>query len=210
MMAMALKATGNLDVIREWILGLRDPYDRNNGGESEADNLGQALYLISLVSDRSHPLVAGILAEVRRLEVVQGGAKFIQGRSDFAEHPVYQTKWLKFGLRGVGLADDYTIPPQPDSYSALFWWDYRDAHVRGNDSRDRGNYPYLGWACDHFHGEKGSPISTRDYPLTWEQKASQAKYPGMDVIDPIFAEHRIAAPHTWHAAEVLLYLLEMR
>ena len=28
MMALAFKETGNLDVIRDWILGLRDPYDR--------------------------------------------------------------------------------------------------------------------------------------------------------------------------------------
>jgi hypothetical protein len=26
--------------------GLREPYDRNNAGETEADNLGQALYLV--------------------------------------------------------------------------------------------------------------------------------------------------------------------
>jgi GH15 family glucan-1,4-alpha-glucosidase len=45
MMGMAFEATGNLHVIREWILGLREVYDRNNAGEEEADNLGQALYL---------------------------------------------------------------------------------------------------------------------------------------------------------------------
>jgi hypothetical protein len=45
MMAMCFQATGNLDLIKEWVLGLREPYDRNNAGETEADNLGQALYL---------------------------------------------------------------------------------------------------------------------------------------------------------------------
>ena len=58
MMALAFRATGNLDCIRDWILGLREPYDRNNGGEAEADNLGQALLLVSFVSDTNHPLVA--------------------------------------------------------------------------------------------------------------------------------------------------------
>jgi hypothetical protein len=43
MMTMCFKATGNLDLIRDWVLGLTEPYDRNNGGETEADNLGQAL-----------------------------------------------------------------------------------------------------------------------------------------------------------------------
>jgi hypothetical protein len=68
-------------------------------------------------------------------------------------------------------------------------------------------YPYLGWACDHFHHAKTSPISNRDYPLTWEQNASQAHYQGMDVIAPVYAQQRLATPHAWHAAEVFLYLL---
>lgn len=209
MIGMALKATDNLHVIREWVLGLREVYDRNNAGEEEeADNLGQALYLVSLVSDRSHPLVKRVLAEASRWEVNEGGSKHIKGRSDFAEHSVYQTKWLKFGLRSLGLPDPYSVPAVKDSYSALFWWDYRDAHVPGGDARERGNYPYLGWAVDHFYGEKGSPISSRDYPLTWEQRASQAVYAGLDVIDPVFAREKIAAPHAWHAAELFLYLLD--
>jgi len=207
MMGMAFKATGNLHVIREWILGLREVYDRNNAGEEEADNLGQALYLISLVSDRTHPLVKKILAELPRWEVIKDGRKFILGRSDFAAHPVYQTKWLKYGLRALGLPDPYTVPQMNDSYSAMVWWDYRDAYVPGNDARDRDNYPYLGWAVDHFHGEKGSPISNRDYPLTWERHASQANYAMLDVLDPVFVREKIAAPHTWHAAEVFLYLM---
>jgi hypothetical protein len=207
MMALAFKHTGNLGVIRDWILGLRDPYDRNNAGETEADNLGQALFLASLVSDKSHPLVAKVLAEVPRFEVRDGGGKFIKGRSDFGEHPVYQTKWLKYGLRALGLPDDYTIPKIAESYAALFWMDYKDEHTPGKDSDDRGAWAYLGWACDHFHGTKKSPIGNRDYPLTWEQNASQADYDGLNILDPIYVQQKLSAPHTWHAAEILLYLL---
>jgi hypothetical protein len=209
MMALAFRETGNLDVIRAWILGLRQPYDRNNAGETEADNLGQALFLVSLVSNTNHPLVASVLAEVPKFERAQDGGKFIVGRSDFAEHPVYQTKWLKFGLRALGLADAYTVPRRKDSYSALFWMDYKDAHVPG-DADDRDNYPYLGWACDHFHQAKRSPVSNRDYPLTWEAKASQADYEAIRALSPEYTRRRLAAPHTWHAAEVFLYLLEMK
>ena len=207
MMALAFQETGNLDVIRDWILGLHDPYDRNNRGETEADNLGQALYLLSLVSDKNHPLVAKVLAEVPRYEVSEGGAKWIKGRSDFAEHPAYQTKWLKYGLRALGLPDGYAIPKIVDSYSALFWMDYQDSYTPGKDQDDRGAYPYLGWACDHFHGVKKSPIGDRDYPLTWEQRASQADYAGLRMLDPLYVKEKLSAPHTWHAAEVFLYLL---
>lgn len=208
MMAMAFERTGNLAVIRDWILGLCEPYDRNNAGETEADNLGQALFLVSLVSDARHPLVASVQAEVQKFEVVQGTNRFIRGRSDFAEHPVYQTKWLKYGLRSLHLPDPFTIPRMADGYSALFWMDYRDAHVPGRDADDRANYPYLGWACDHFHGQRRSPMSDRDYPLTWEAEASQARYQGMALVSDEYVTRKLAAPHTWHAAEVFLYLFE--
>ncbi len=210
MMAMAFEKTGNLNLIRDWILGLREPYDRNNAGETEADNLGQALFLISLVSNRTHPLVDMILAEIPKFRVETPDGPYIRGRSDFAEHPVYQTKWLKFGLRGLALPDPYVIPEIKDGYSALFWMDYRDDYVPGGDSDDRGYYPYLGWACDHFHGVKKSPISNHDYPLTWEQRASQANYPSLQVLDPIYVEEKLSAPHTWHAVEVFLHLIDVR
>ena len=201
MMAMVLRQTGNLDLIRAWILGLREPYDRNNAGETEADNLGQALYLVSLVSGASHPLVASVLAELPRFEVDE----HIRGRSDFAEHPVYQTKWAKFGLASLGLPDPYRVPLVPDSYSALFWWDYRDRHVPGE--RFRGSdYPYLNWAEAHFHGEAGAPLGDLDYPLTWEANASQAEYAALASFLPAHAAEKLAAPHTWHAAEMFLCL----
>jgi hypothetical protein len=207
MMALVLRETGNLDLIRDWILGLDEVFDRNNAGEAEADNPGQVLFLISLVADRTHPLVPRILDAVKKLETTGPSGKFIKGRSDFAEHPVYQTKWLKFGLRAVGLPDPYIVPTVHDSYAALFWMDYRDAYVRGRDAADRLLYPYLGWASDHFHKSKRSPIGNRDYPLTWEQNASQADYRGLGLIDPIYVARRLSAPHTWHAAEVFLYVL---
>ncbi len=208
MMALALRETGNLGLIRDWILGLREPFDRNNGGVTEPDNLGQALFLVSLASDRHHPLVPKVLAELPRFERDGPQGKYIVGNSDFAEHPVYQTKWLKYGLRALELPDNYRVPLVPDGYSALFWMDYRDAHVAGNDSDNRSAYPYLGWACDHFHGRKKSPIGNRDYPLTWEQNASQANYAALAVLDPIYTAQKLSAPHTWHAAEVFLYMLQ--
>jgi hypothetical protein len=106
------------------------------------------------------------------------------------------------------MPDNYHVPLVPDGYSALFWMDYRDAHVSGKDSDNRSAYPYLGWACDHFHGHKKSPIGNRDYPLTWEQHASQANYAALAVLDPVYTAQKLSAPHTWHAAEVFLYLLK--
>ena len=124
--------------------------------------------------------------------------------------PVYQTKWLKYGLKSMKLPDKYIIPEIADDYSALFWWDYKEHYVPGNDANDRKDYPYLGWACDHFHGEIKSPISNRDYPLTWEINASQAKYSGIATVDSAYVNDQNSSPHTWHASEIFLYLLEIK
>ncbi|MCS7239610.1 MAG: hypothetical protein NZ899_15295, partial [Thermoguttaceae bacterium] len=207
LMALVLKETKNVDHIRDWILSLRDPYDFNNK-VAEPDNLGQALFLISLVSDRNHPLVPLVLEEAERRAVRQNGTKYLQGLTDGELHPVYQTKWLKFGLQALQLPDDWTIPRVYDSYSALFWMDFKDFYVRGADAADRVKYPYLAWACAHFHGKEPGPLASGPYPLTWEADASQAAYEGMDIVSPEFRARRLAAPHAWHAAEAFLYLLK--
>jgi hypothetical protein len=211
MMAMCLKITGNEGLIKDWALSLDDPYDRNNAGETEADNLGQTLYILSFFTDKNHPLVTKILEEAKRFEITDSNGTYIKGSSDFHEVPVYQTKWLKFGLKSLHLPDKYSIPRVEDDYSALFWWDYKDFYKPGTrDADDRNNYPYLGWACDNFHGTRRSPVSNRDYPLTWEIEASQADYKGMSVIDEKYVSAKNSSPHTWHASEVFLYLINLK
>lgn len=207
MMCMCLEETGNLHLVKEWILGLREPFDRNNAGNREPDNLGQALYMISLVSDVSHPLVETILQAIPQFKA----GNHIVGITDGSEHPVYQTKWLKFGLRSLGLDDPYEIPAVFDSYSALFWMDYTQSHVNGPHFGDRGKelYPYLGWAEAHFrHTMPTVTFNEHQYPLTWEAYASEADYNGMELISQEYVEQKICAPHTWHAAEAFLYFTD--
>ncbi len=214
MMAMCLDKTGNIDLIRDWVMSLNDPYDRNNAGETEADNLGQNLYLLSFFTDKYHPLVKQVLAELPKYEVSDSLGTYIKGRSDFHETPVYQTKWLKFGLRSLKIEDPYAIPKIQDNYSSLFWWDYKDSYVLGTlDAYDEWKsdfYPYIGWAADHFHNLKRNPISSRDYPLSWETQASQADYDGMAIVDEKYVKSKNASPHTWHAVEMFLYLHAMK
>ena len=212
MMAMCLQKTGNVDLIKDWVLSIDDPYDHNNGQgqgkpEDEADNLGQTLYLLSFFSDSTHPVVSKIRSEATRFEIQDEHGRYIRGRSDFQEVPVYQTKFLKYGLAALGMKDPYTIPNIPCNYSSLYWWGYKANHVH-QEYGFSDYYPYIGWARDHFNGEKNNPVSNRDYPLTWETRASEADYPGMAVIDSIFVEQKTCSPHTWHAAEIFLYLLD--
>jgi len=207
MAAMVLAKTGNLHLIRDWISSLAEPFDRNNAGDEEPDNLGQLLYLISLTTDASHPLVARVLRQAHRF----AEGHHIVGRTDGAPHPLYQTKWLKFGLRSLGLPDPYRLPDVADSYSPLVWWAFTDhnPHEPYFDPRQRELYPYLAWAEDHFYDAHVTPPSAQPgCPLSYEAHASQANYQAMRIVDPAYATDQIAAPHSWHAAEMFLYWLE--
>ena len=206
MMAMALQRTGNLDLMRDWILSLDDPYDRNNKGEMETDNLGQALYLISLVSDRHHPLVQKILSEAR-LRTKNGS---LTGLTDYAPHPVYQTKWLKLGLARLGFEDSWTVPEVEDSYAELFWMGNEKFVAQGEPvSFGQSPYPYLEVAKAHTaHAPLKELPDALQYPVSWEKDASEAVYENNLPYLPWYARHRVGAPHTWHAAELLLYLMD--
>ncbi len=204
LMAMALRQTDNLSLIRDWIMALHDPFDRSNQGSVDADNLGEVLFLVSLVSDKTHPVVQMALDSTRQFEKED----YIIGKSDNAEHPVYQTKWLKYGLKLLNLPDRYSIPKQYDSYSSLIWWAYTRDYVEGKKiSEDlEVSHPYLSWADDHFYADDRGPVGTLDYPLSWEQLGSNAHYPGLTVLDKDFVKQKLAFPHAWHAAEMFLLL----
>lgn len=215
LMAMVLRETGNLRLIRDWIIAIRDPFDRNNNGIAEADNLGQVLFLASLVSDKTHPIVQTVLDSVQSFR----RDKYIVGKTGTDEHPVFQTKWLKYGLKSLGLPDSYSIPTQYDSYSALFWYDYKNDHVAAPDVPPRKadesisqRYPYLDWAEDHFYSrsdnlKRRGMLGNLDYPLSWEQQASHAHYPGMTILDKELTRKKLALPHSRHAAEMFLLLM---
>jgi hypothetical protein len=204
MMAMVLERTQNIQLIEDWIMNLDEIYDMQNG-EKESDNLGEVLYLISLVSEKNHPLVPGILHEISLLN----SSGFIQGKTDNGYHPVYQTKWAKFGLAALGIEDQLIIPGVKDNYSVLTWW-YSDKDDMAMKVHTQfRQYPYLMWAQSHYFNQKEGIISNSDYPLTWEANASKANYFLYRQISPLLAEKHIAAPHAWHAAEAFLYLMDI-
>ncbi|GAB4027803.1 hypothetical protein [Spirosoma koreense] len=208
-MAMVLRETANLHLVQDWLMALRDPFDRNN--QLEADNLGQVLFLVSLVADKNHPIVPVVLDSVRKFR----RENYITGITDGAEHPVYQTKWLKYGLKSLKLPDPYSIPKQYDSYAGLVWWEYKSDPVGGErfDEATSRNSPFLTWAEDHFYSRSGAPenhgmVGSIDYPLSWQQRDLDAHYPALTVLDRELVKQKIAFPHAWHAAEMFLLLIE--
>ncbi|MBO0931920.1 hypothetical protein [Fibrella aquatilis] len=217
LMGMVMQQTGNLRLIKDWIMALRDPFDRNNHGVAEADNPGEVLFLISLVSNKNHPLVGPTLDSARQFVKQTATGPCIEGKTDYALHPVFQTKWMKYGLNALGLPDPYQIPAVYDAYSSLFWWGYKNQHVAGKrfDAANRRDYPYLAWAEDHFYSRPGAPevngiMTDQDYPLSWEANASDAYYPGLQLLDSDLIRQKLSPPHTWHAAEMFLLLAEQK
>jgi hypothetical protein len=207
-MTMVLKKTDNLNLIVNWIANLQTPCDLNSEGRPEIDNLGQVLYMISTVSDRKHPLIEKILETADSYK----NSTYVEGKTDYAFHPVYQTKWLKYGLKSLGIADEYKIPLVYDNYSTLLWWDYRTESVGGRqfDENTSAKYPYLTWAEDHFLNQKRGIVSLSDYPLSWESESKDANYEGMNIIDPIYAQIKLCLTHGWHASEMFLLLIEAK
>ena len=208
MMGMVLKATGNLHLIKDWVLSLTDLYDRNNAGNCEPDNLGQLLYLISLVSDKKNPMVEKIITEAKR--ICENG--LLTGKTDFNDHQIYSTLWLKFALDQLSMSSDFiAIPEEFDSYARMFWMN-REGVERSTEYKNEYSwlYPYLWWAVKHFENE---PIDQEyleiTYPMTWEKEASQAQYEGIRQLSKNYADNKFSAPHTWHGAEMFLYLIEM-
>ena len=202
-----LERTGNLHLVREWIASLREPFDYLDAGSREPDNIGQALFLVSLVGDKEHPLVS------KALEAVEPFRKtdYIEGPTDSAQHPVYQTKWLKFGLRCLGLPDPYKIPVAFDPYSSVFWMDFRDIPNNGPpfSEKTKEALPYLAWAEAHFHGwDPPMPIAPKAYPLSWEVRSGWGGAQGMALVAKDFAEKEIVTPQARHAAEMILYFLD--
>jgi hypothetical protein len=210
--AMVLARTGHLALVRDWILALREPCDRaNRGRDAEPDNLGQALYLISLVGGASHPLVSAVLTEADRFR----RGDYLCGPTDGAEHPVYQTKWLRFGLRALGLPDaTWRVPAMADSYAARFWLDRNDPKRErawpgaGFDEAARSRAPAFGVAEDHGHGLAPPAQALTRAPLTWMAHAPDAHHRGMRLVAPAYAEARLVMPHAGHAAELFLWLWE--
>lgn len=208
MMTMVLKQTNNVNLISNWVTNLKEPYDRNTEGYAEIDNLGQVLYIISAVSNNKHPLIDKVLEEAEGYKI----SDYVEGKTEGIYRPVYQTKWMKFGLKALGMPDSYKIPLIYDNYSPIFWLDYKTENIGGSqfDESTNVNSPYLTWAEDHTFNQKRAIVSLVDYPLSWESESKSANYASMNIVDKGYAQGRVCATHGWHASEMFLLLIDQK
>jgi len=202
-MAMVLEKTNNINQIENWIMHINKMYDNQNDG-NELDNLGQLLYLSSLTENKNDNLILEIQKEIEKNVYTEG---YLNGITDGAYHPVYQTKWLIFGLKKLGLDySKYTIPNLKDSYSQLVWFcdEKSDGRTYGINKR----WQYIEYASLHFNKKK-IDFDNKAYPLSLEYRPSKANFENMNIIGQDFVKTKLVVPHGWAAAEMFLYLIDL-
>lgn len=200
--AMVLSKTENIAQIEEWISKINTIYDMQNGYR-EPDNLGQVLFLMSLIENKNESIINDILEEAENIKT-EGG--YLNGITDGTYHPIYQTKWLIYGLKSLGLNyEKWKIPNVYDDYESLLWFE-KEKQDKSIEDSDR--WPYLFFARLHY---EGTPISFEesDYPISSEYNSSKADFEKMKIISDEFTKSKLIVPHAWSAAEMFLYLIDL-
>ena len=209
MMALVLEKTNNLHILKPWALSVASLYDQNNAGNCEPDNLGQLAFVLSFFVDKNYPLIKEIYKEAEK--IAEGG--LLKGVTDFSNHEIYSTLWLKLAFDRLGIVADFIkIPKDFDRYARMFWMDKTKVETATPFENEYDEfYPYLTWATYHFNGDDfDKSLIEIKYPMSWEINASQANY---DLIAPLseeYAKNKCSAPHSWHAAEMFMYLEEFK
>jgi len=207
MMVLCLEKTGNLHLVKNWALSVTELYDKNNKGNCEPDNLGQLAFVLSYFVDKSHPLIGKIISEAKR--ITENG--LLTGMTDYSHHEIYSTLWLKLALERLNEDTSFIkISQEFDSYARMFWMDKRGVETNTPfDYTYDTKYPYLTWALWHFDN---TPIDEKylevKYPMSWEIEASEAIYENIAPLSEEYAKNKCGAPHSWHAAEMFMYLIE--
>ena len=224
---LVLEKTNNLSQVEAYIESLDedDVYDKardihsNVPGMREPDNLGQLLYLLSLVDNPNHDLIKAVITEVKRITKVneETGKKYIEGITDYSVLPVYQTKYLIWGMNKlidslgseaesvIGDFDinEYSVEGMDDHYRDLcwffntstpdkFWGNVGEIDADLNQIQSKDIFPYLNWARLHYYQVK-IDIWNLEYPLSRENHVNSSEF---------------CITHMWSAAEMLLYLYD--
>ena len=205
-----LEKIGRTDLISSWIESINELYD-NNRGVQEPDNLGEILYLESLLPEqkRNTALINSIIQEAQRISDHNGN---LTGTTDGSTSSIYQTGWLKFGLDRLGMddvAESFGDGGTSDSngYSKLLWFTLTKQSINTSSTKTENfstistsdsststnacgqKYPYINTAESHYDMLVGvdyvRPLVTQiSYPVTWGDGTK---------------------PHIWHSVELFLY-----
>ena len=204
--SMVLKYTNNIDLIENWINSIDDIYDMQNAGNKEPDNLGEVLFLKSLVKNVDEKVINKIINEAETLATNNPKGKYLYGLTDGANLSNYQTTWYKFGLNSLGIEYYFDENIPLDSYSSTTWWQGNCSN--GGLTTPNYYFPYLSWAQYHCIGTGEVYLNKALYPLSWEQYASEPDYTKLEIINSTLAENNLSPTHTWSASEIFMYIVD--
>ncbi|MBR2391493.1 MAG: hypothetical protein IKB06_03255 [Clostridia bacterium] len=215
MVAMALEKTGNLSQILPMINSITPAkiydYARNGNvaknGIQHIDNLGQVLYLMSLLDKPKQNVVNAVLTEVKKYEKNNpnvSGKKYIEALTDGYAYPAFQTKWLKFGMDSLGIdSSAYDVKGLTDWYHTSCWfyekstknklWMDLEVETEKLFNHNISTEPFITWGVLHAYQAKIELPENIVYPLTHSGKISTEGY---------------SITHSHTASEMLLYLFD--
>ena len=206
-----LQAIGRTDLIAKFIENINVMYDYNHLKEGEPDNLGQILYLQSLITNKNSKLIHNIIAEAHHRA---DSNQCLTGLTDGGNMANYQTNWLIFGLEHLGLhkeAKKWNKNCQSGGYANLMYFiekpTEKQQHISVREidtlfvdtSATYTNitnkpFPYIDMDRSHFYMNKGQeyakPVLTQIiYPISWGDGTR---------------------PHIWHAVSLFMYFKDLK
>lgn len=210
--AMVLEKTNNTWLFEDWMKQISSIYDCRNKLEKNeakctesADNPGQLLYLLGLITNSRQDLTNKIKAEVKQ-KVVNG--EFV-GEVDGEKMGYYPTALLINGARKnkIDLGYDFNLG-KADKYLGLTWWlnDYKEAK-HGNIVDPM--HPAKEWASVHQEpGHYGlTTILDEAYPLTFDGELTKAEAEEQKIINEHYSHEKgPKLSSIWHASEMFLML----
>jgi hypothetical protein len=152
-------------------------------------------------------MIVKIVEEAKR--IMENG--LLTGMTDYNHHEIYSTLWLKYALNILEIDTSFIkIPEKFDNYARMFWMDKSEVERKTPyENKYDEWYPYLWWAVKHFENEEvDEKYLEIKYPMSWEIRASEAKYEKIAPLSEEYAKNKCGAPHSWHASEMFMYLAD--
>lgn len=210
--AMVLEKTNNTWLFEDWVKQISSIYDCRNKLEKNeakctesADNPGQLLYLLGVITNSRQDLTNKIKTEVKQKAV---NGEFV-GEVDGEKMGYYPTALLISGARKnkIDLGYDFNLG-KADKYLGLTWWlnDYKEAK-HGNIVDPM--HPAKEWASVHQEpGHYGlTTILDEAYPLTFDGELTKTEAEEQKIINEHYSHEKgPKLSSIWHASEMFLML----
>lgn len=192
--SMVLKETNNTDLIKNWVLNIKNI--------DNVTELGQLLYILSTQEDVNENIINEIIDKANSLAEANEKGHYLDGKN-----ALYKNLWYKLGLEAVGKNFTFDINDlEEDNYSSTAWWS--DYSVKNIKLIENYAHPYLNIGQYHKSGQGPLTVNYNYYPLSWEYRGDKANYSKMAILHKNYKTNKVALTHSRAASEFLLFLLD--